>query len=183
MRTKIEELNLVVDEADCLVSETQLNSAIDKMAINISKDLEDKIPLVMCVMNGGLIPTAALLKRLKFPLELDYIQATRYGMSTTGNELEWLSYPQLSVQGRNILVVDDIFDQGHTLLAICNWLKEKGAANVYTATIINKLHDKKIDMTPDYVGIDVEDRFLFGYGMDYQGFFRNLQGIYAVKGS
>lgn len=183
MNKKVEDLNKVVAEADCLVSETQLNQALDNMAQAISKDLSDKIPLVMCVMNGGLIPTGALLQRLNFPLELDYIHATRYGMETKGEELEWLSYPQLSLQNRNILVIDDIFDQGHTLQAICNWLQEKGASSVASATIINKLHDKKVDMTPDYIGLDVEDRFLFGYGMDYQGFFRNLQGIYAVKGS
>ena len=183
MKTKIDELNTVLHEADCLVSDQELNTALDTMAVNITKDLENRIPLVICVMNGGLIPAAALLSRLTFPLELDYIHATRYGMETEGNELEWISYPQLSIKDRDILIIDDIFDQGNTLQAISEWFKKQGAENVYTATVINKLHDRKIDMMPNYVGLDVEDRFLFGYGMDYQGFFRNLQGIYAVKGS
>lgn len=184
MNPKINELNTLLSEADCLVNAEQIHAVLDTMAQQITKDLSDKIPLVICVMNGGLIPSAALLERLHFPLELDYIHATRYGMETEGDALKWLSYPQSSLKDREILVIDDIFDQGHTLLAIKDWFNDQGAKNVYTATIINKLHDRKIEsMRPDYIGIDVEDRFLFGYGMDYQGFFRNLPGIYAVKGS
>lgn len=183
MNYTIEELNTILNEADCLVDKTQLHTVLDKMASQITADLGNKIPLVICVMNGGLIPAAALLERMTFPLELDYIHATRYGMATEGNALKWLSYPQSDIKGREVLILDDIFDQGHTLLAIQNWFKEHGAANVSTATVVNKVHDRKVDMTPDYVGIDVEDRFLFGFGMDYKGFFRNMPGVYAIKGS
>lgn len=183
MTNTINDLNKILDEADCLVDETKLNDALDKMATQITAELSDKLPLVLCVMNGGLIPTAALIERLNFPLELDYIHATRYGMETEGASLNWLSYPQTSLKNRNILVVDDIFDQGHTLQAITQWLEAQDTSSVYTATVINKLHDRKTDMTPDYIGTDVADRFLFGYGMDYKGFFRNLKGIYAIKGS
>ncbi|ETX09751.1 hypoxanthine phosphoribosyltransferase [Marinomonas ushuaiensis DSM 15871] len=183
MTNTINELNKILDEADCLVDETKINEALDKMASQITADLSDKLPLVLCVMNGGLIPTAALIERLNFPLELDYIHATRYGMETEGTQLNWLSYPQTSLKNRHVLVVDDIFDQGHTLEAIQKWLEEQGTSSVHTATIINKLHDRKTNMQPDYVGTDVVDRFLFGYGMDYKGYFRNLKGIYAIKGS
>ncbi|GGN32680.1 MULTISPECIES: hypoxanthine-guanine phosphoribosyltransferase [Marinomonas] len=183
MTNTINDLNKILDEADCLVDEVKLNEALDKMASQISADLADKMPLVLCVMNGGLIPTAALIERLHFPLELDYIHATRYGMETEGASLNWLSYPQTSLKNRHILVIDDIFDQGHTLQAIVNWLEQQGTSSVYTATVINKLHDRKTNMTPDYIGTEVADRFLFGYGMDYKGFFRNLKGIYAIKGS
>lgn len=183
MTNTINELNKILDEADCLVDETKINEALDKMANQITADLSDKLPLVLCVMNGGLIPTAALIERLDFPLELDYIHATRYGMETEGASLNWLSYPQTSLKNRHILVIDDIFDQGHTLEAIQKWLEEQDTSSVYTATIINKLHDRKTNMTPDYIGTDVADRFLFGYGMDYKGYFRNLKGIYAIKGS
>ncbi|MCO4786000.1 MAG: hypoxanthine-guanine phosphoribosyltransferase [Marinomonas atlantica] len=178
----IDELNSILDEADCLINETQLSEALDKMAQQISADLSDKMPIVICVMNGGLLPTAALLQRLQFPLELDYIHASRYGLETTGSDLNWTRYPQAEFKGRDILIVDDIFDQGHTVEAIIQWFEANGAKTVYSATVINKLHDRKVEMRPDYIGLDVEDRFLFGYGMDYQGYFRNLQGIYAVKG-
>lgn len=178
----IDELNSILSEADCLVSEAQLNEALDKMALQITDDLADKQPIVICVMNGGLLPTGALLQRLQFPLELDYVHASRYGMNTSGSELNWTRYPQTDFKGRDVLIVDDIFDQGHTVEAIIKWFEDNGAQNVYSATVINKLHDRKVDMRPDYIGLDIEDRFLFGYGMDYQGYFRNLQGIYAVKG-
>ncbi|MEP3351432.1 MAG: hypoxanthine-guanine phosphoribosyltransferase [Marinomonas sp.] len=183
MTNTITDLNKILDEADCLVDEAELNTALDKMAAQITTDLSDKLPLVLCVMNGGLVPTAALIERLNFPLELDYIHATRYGMDTEGATLNWLSYPQTSLKDRTILVIDDIFDQGHTLQAIQKWLEQQEANSVYTATVINKLHDRKTNMTPDYIGTDVADRFLFGYGMDYKGFFRNLKGIYAIKDS
>lgn len=178
----INELNSILSEADCLVSEAQLNEALDKMAAQITDDLADKLPIVICVMNGGLLPTGALLQRLQFPLELDYVHASRYGMNTSGSELNWTRYPQADFKGRDVLIVDDIFDQGHTVEAIIKWFEENGAQNVYSATVINKLHDRKVEMRPDFIGLDIEDRFLFGYGMDYQGYFRNLQGIYAVKG-
>ncbi|MBJ7550487.1 hypoxanthine-guanine phosphoribosyltransferase [Marinomonas ostreistagni] len=178
----IDELNSIMSEADCLISEEELNHALDKIAKQITDDLSDKLPLVICVMNGGLLPTGALMQRLQFPLELDYVHASRYGMETSGSTLNWTRYPQTDFKGRDVLIVDDIFDQGHTLEAIIKWFEENGAKNVYSATVVNKLHDRKVDMRPDYNGLDVEDRFLFGYGMDYQGYFRNLQGIYAVKG-
>jgi hypoxanthine phosphoribosyltransferase len=182
MNQKINELNTLLEEADCLVNTKQINDALDIMAQKITNDLSKKIPLVICVMNGGLIPSAALLERLHFPLELDYIHATRYGMETEGSSLKWLNYPQSELKNRDILVIDDLFDQGHTLQAIKQWFQDQGANKVYTATIANKVHNRKVEnMRPDYIGLNVEDRFLFGYGMDYQGYFRNLPAIYAVK--
>lgn len=183
MALTLNDLNEILNDADCLVDEGTLNLALDKMATQITADLADKLPLVLCVMNGGLVPTAALIERLNFPLELDYIHATRYGMETEGAALNWLSYPQSSLKDRHILVIDDIFDQGHTLQAIIKWLEQQGTSSVHSATVINKLHDRKTDIVPDYIGTDVADRFLFGYGMDYKGYFRNLKGIYAIKGS
>lgn len=183
MINKINDLNIILDESDCLIDAQQIDIALDNMAKQITTDLADKLPLVICVMNGGLIPTAALIERLPFPIELDYVHASRYGMDTEGTNLKWMSYPQTDIKDREILIVDDIFDQGHTLQAIIEWFEAQGAKNVFSATIVNKLHDRKVEMTPDYIGLDVEDRFLFGFGMDYKGAFRNLKGIYAIKGS
>lgn len=183
MADTINELNKILDEADCLVDEAKINEVLDKMANQITTDLSNKLPIVLCVMNGGLIPTAALIERLNFPLELDYVHATRYGMETKGTSLNWFSYPKINLKNRHILVIDDIFDQGHTLKAILKWLEEQETSHVYTATIVNKLHNRKANITPNYIGIDVVDRFIFGYGMDYKGFFRNLKGIYAIKDS
>ncbi|MGO3344796.1 MAG: hypoxanthine-guanine phosphoribosyltransferase [Marinomonas sp.] len=183
MINKINELNTILEESDCLIDANQIDIALDKMATQITADLKDKMPLVICVMNGGLIPTASLIERLPFPIELDYVHASRYGMETEGTKLKWMSYPQTDIIDRDVLIVDDIFDQGHTLQAIIEWFEKQGAKSVFTATVINKLHDRKVDIAPDYIGLDVEDRFLFGFGMDYKGAFRNLKGIYAIKGS
>lgn len=169
-------------QADCLVSSEEISQAYDNMAEAISEVLADKTPLVLCVMRGGLVPTGQLLNRMDFPLEIDYIHATRYGMALKGGEIEWRVRPASETAGRHVLIIDDIFDEGHTLQAIYNTLSNGGAAKVYTATLINKLHNRKVDFQPDFIGVEVEDRFLYGCGMDYQGYFRNLNAIYAVRG-
>lgn len=182
MTTTAAEAQRVHDEADCLINAEQLATALDRMASDITERLQDSDPLVLAVMNGGMVPAAELLIRLNFPLQMDYIHATRYGNETVGRELVWKVYPSTPVEGRTVLIIDDIFDQGHTLAAICEYLKAQGAGEVLTAVTVNKLHDRKVKFQPDFVGLDVEDRFLYGFGMDYQGYFRNTLGIYAVKG-
>ncbi|OMH32742.1 hypoxanthine-guanine phosphoribosyltransferase [Motiliproteus sp. MSK22-1] len=182
MTLSSDEINAIHNEADCLATADQLDQALDSMAQDIKKELADSCPLVLSVMNGGLIPTAQLILKLDFPLELDYLHATRYGDAVEGAELEWKVYPATSIENRTVLVVDDIFDQGHTLEAVCKYLSAKGAKQVLSAVVINKLHDRKVDFRPDYIGLEIEDRFLYGFGMDYKGYLRNANGIYAVKG-
>ncbi len=151
------------------------------MAVAISNEISTEMPIVVCVLNGGLIPMAQLLLHLQFPLETDYLHATRYGKQTLGTHLSWQARPTHELTNRTILVVDDIFDEGYTLEAICNYLQDLNTKKVYSAALLNKLHDRKVAYRPDFIGINVEDRFLYGFGMDYQGYFRNVDGIYAVK--
>jgi hypoxanthine phosphoribosyltransferase len=154
------------------------------MAEAISERLADADPVVLCVMNGGLIPTGRLLPLLHFPLQLDYAHATRYGAETRGGGLLWLVRPVMPLQDRTVLVVDDILDEGHTLAAIMDHCLEQGAKEVLSAIVVNKLHERKArpGLTGDFVGLQAPDRFLFGYGMDFQGYWRNAPGIYAAKG-
>ena len=177
-----EEIKKIELESDCLCDAVKLNSVLDLLAEKISSDLKDKDPLILCVMTGGIIPVGHLATRLTFPLQLDYIHATRYRGETHGGELHWLQEPSLSLQDRNILIVDDIFDEGITLLEIDKYCKEKGAASVYSAVLVNKIHDRKVNFKPDYIGLDIEDRYLFGFGMDYKNYLRNINAIHAVKG-
>ncbi len=172
----------VHDEANCLVTGEQLKSAIKLMAKAISNQISTEVPIVICVLNGGMIPMAQLLLHLQFPLEIDYLHATRYGKQTIGTHLSWHAQPTQDLSDRTILVVDDIFDEGYTLEAICNYLQDSSCKRVYSAVLLNKLHDRKVAYQPDFIGLDVEDRFLYGFGMDYKGYFRNIDGIYAVKG-
>ncbi len=184
VESNLEQINKVFAEADCLCTKEQLDVALDKMAAEITEELGDKLPVVYCVMNGGLITTGHLLTRLTFPLQVDYIHATRYRGETTGGELYWRVPPEVNMEGRHVIIVDDILDEGHTLAAILEYCKEQGAEAVYSAVLIDKQHDRKAqpDMKANFTGLEVEDRYLFGFGMDYQGFLRNVPGIYAPKG-
>jgi len=173
---------LALQEADCLHTNTQVQAALDKMAQGITAKLEHNDPLVLCVMTGGLVPAGHLLTRLNFPLQIDYIHATRYRGETSGSHLQWLVRPTHSIRGRVVLIIDDIYDEGITMSEIVEYCWSEGAAEVYVAVLINKLHNHKHPLKVDFVGLETPDRYLFGYGMDYKGYLRNAPGIYAVKG-
>lgn len=172
----------VFDKADCLHNLQAVETALDKMAISITQQLKDSNPLIICVMVGALIPTGHLLTRLNFPLEVDYIHATRYRDQTRGGDLHWLVEPRQSLKNRTVLIVDDILDGGITLAAIIDYCKQAEAAEVLTAVMVNKVREREPggDFIPDFVGLETEDRYLFGFGLDYKGYLRNAPGIYAV---
>jgi len=172
----------VLNEADCLFNQADVECAFDSMAIAIEYDYKDKNPIIMCVLTGAIIPMGHLLTRIKFPLQIDYIHATRYENGIAGGNIKWISEPILEIKNRNILLVDDILDEGKTLQEIIRYCVQKQAKSIKTAVLINKLHDRKENIKADYVGLNVEDRYLFGYGMDYKSYLRNAPGIYAVKG-
>ncbi|MFQ5469015.1 MAG: hypoxanthine-guanine phosphoribosyltransferase [Gammaproteobacteria bacterium] len=171
----------VLDRSDCLYTENEVANAIDKMSVSITEVLGNTDPIVLCIMQGGLIPAGLLLSKLRFPLQVDYIHATRYAGNTQGGDLTWIVEPSVDLAERTVLLVDDILDEGITLAAIKQYCQGKGADVVLSATLVNKLHDRKNDMKADFVGLDVEDRYVFGCGMDYKGYLRNISGIYAVN--
>ncbi len=178
------EVQQVMDEADMLYTPAQIDQAMDTMAEGISRDLSDANPVVFSVMNGALVLTGQLVTRLNFPLELSYLHATRYRGATTGSDLDWRAFPAQDVQDRSVLIVDDIYDEGGTLAAIVDHCYEAGAKEVRIAVLVNKEHDRKVrpDMRIHYEGLKCVDRYIFGFGMDYKGYWRNAPGIYAVKG-
>lgn len=177
-----ETLRQIRDEAEMLHGPEAVTGALDRMADEITAALDGTLPIVICVLNGGIIPTGHLLTRLAFPLETDYLHATRYRGKTTGDrEIVWLCKPHLNLQERTVLLVDDILDEGHTLKAISGYCRDSGAAQVYTAVLVEKHHDRRVSgMTADFVGLAVEDRYVFGCGMDYKGYLRNLNGIFTL---
>ncbi len=177
----LEELSKVKNGADCLWDADQLADVYDRMAQEISSDMAQLNPLVLCVMNGGLFFTAELVKRMNIVLEMDYVHATRYQGETEGGEMTWICFPEDKIVNRDILLVDDILDIGITLNAIRQACLKAGAKSVRSAVLTIKQHDRQIDsVEAEYVGVPVEDRYVFGCGMDYKGYFRNLDGIYAV---
>lgn len=177
-------MRALMDDADCLITQQQVEQALDRMAEAITRDLGDKLPVFYCVMNGGLITTGHLLTRLGFPLEVDYIHATRYRSQLHGGELFWRVSPEVPMAGRHVVIVDDILDEGSTLAAILDYCAEAKAASVTTAVLVDKQHDRKAvpGLGADYCSLQVADRYVFGFGMDYKGYWRNAPGIFAPKG-
>lgn len=172
----------IYKKATCLYSKQEIDLALDDMADAIHTKLENSNPVLLCVMIGSLIPAGNLLPRLDFPLELDYVHATRYQGATTGGELEWLVKPRTSLRDRTVLIIEDILDGGLTLTAIVNYCREQGAREVFTAVLLDKQATRVAGGLPkaDFTGISMQDGFVFGYGMDYQGYLRNAPGIYVV---
>lgn len=167
--------------ADLIHSESAVQTALAEVAARIGERLADKNPLVLCVMTGGVIFCGQLLPKLQFPLDFDYLHATRYGPETQGGKISWRMAPWTSVKGRSVLVVDDILDEGVTLAAVKDSLLRLGAAEVLLAVFTDKQNGKPKPIAADFVGLAVPDRFVFGFGMDVDGAWRNLPAIYAMK--
>lgn len=172
----------VYEKSSCLFTTNEVEAALDRMAINIHEVLQDENPVLLCVMVGGLVLMGNLLPRLDFPLEVDYVHATRYRGATTGGEIVWKVKPSTNLAGRTVLVVDDILDGGITLAAIINQINELGAKKVYSAVLVDK-YRKRVEnglKDADFVGLQIEDHYIFGYGMDYNEYLRNAPGIFVV---
>ncbi|RDI46042.1 hypoxanthine-guanine phosphoribosyltransferase [Aquicella lusitana] len=181
----ITKIQSILEEAECLYSFDEINEALDRMAKEITHALKDKNPIILCVMTGALITTGHLLTRLHFPLEIDYIHATRYRGTTRGGDLHWLVEPRQSLKDRTVLIIDDIMDGGLTLAAIIDYCKQAKANAIYSAVMVSKKRTREpgVDFEPNFVGVTTEDKYLFGFGLDYEEYLRNVPGIYAVNSS
>lgn len=176
-----QQLKTFLGEVDELYNLQQINHALEEMALLISRDYENKNPLVIGVMNGAIVTLGHLLPKFPFLLEVDYCHASRYGVKTTGGDIQWSAHPRKSLNGRHVLLVDDIFDEGVTLKHIAAYCKEQGAISVKTAVLLNKHHARKVEnFTVDYTALPVDDRYVFGFGLDYKGYYRNAPGVYAI---
>lgn len=178
----LEQIHDVLSKSTQLYSAEEVEKAIDKMAEKIDTHLSETNLICITVLVGGLNLTGALLKRLHFPMEIDYAHATRYRGGTRGKELVWIAKPTKNLAGRNVLIIDDILDGGITLSKVIEYVKEQGAKNVYTAVLIEKQCEREQDIITqaDFTALTVDDRFIYGYGMDYKEYLRNAPGIYAV---
>ena len=173
----------ILDTADVLFTEEQCDEALAQMAAKITEDLGDKYPLVLPVMGGAVVFTGKLLPLLRFPLDFDYVHVSRYGDKLEGGNFSWTRAPQSQkIEGRDVLILDDILDEGQTMRVIKEQVMAMGAKSCSCAVFANKLLDHEKPITADYVGLDVPNRYVFGYGMDVSGAWRNLAAIYALKG-
>ena len=172
-------------KSELLVERAELEQAIAAMAVPIARDYAGEVPVYLTIMHGAL-PFAGLLAlelgAHGLDLEFDYLHATRYRGATSGGELVWKHRPATALYGRRVLLVDDILDEGHTLLAVKQWCREQGATDVRIAALSVKRHDRCVEgVQADYMGVEVADRYVFGFGMDYYEQGRNLPGIHALK--
>lgn len=166
--------------ADCIHDRAVLAAAITRIAGEIDAALAGQGAVFLTIMQGGLPFAGQLATHISAPLVFDYIHATRYRGQTTGGELHWLHRPRTSLQGETVLLVDDIVDEGHTLSQVRDYCLEQGAARVLIAALCEKRHGRGTGIRADFVGVEVPDRYVFGYGMDYHEQGRNLPAIYAV---
>jgi hypoxanthine phosphoribosyltransferase len=183
--TDATEADRILREADCVHDAAAVQEAYGRLAAQIRAAYAGRNPLVLCVMVGGLAPTAGITGRLEFPLELDYLHATRYRGTTQGGGLVWKRQPDAArIAGRHVLVIDDILDEGHTLVAIRQALTGFDPASLKVAVLCEKTHDRRAaGAHAEFVGLTVPDRYVFGCGMDCREYWRQLPAIYAMKGS
>src|SRR3990167_2657566 len=177
-----DEIRNVFSRSKCLFSKPEVETALDQMAQKMNHSLADKNPIFLCVVIGGIVPMGSLLPRLDFPLEVDYIHATRYRNTTTGREVTWKVKPQAALKNRTVVIVDDILDGGITMAEIVQYCREQAPREILTAVLVEKNNSRINGGLPnaDFHGLRVDNHYAFGYGMDYKGYLRNAPGIYRV---
>lgn len=175
------EMQKVLNEAECLYNEEEMDEALNSLAKDLNEQLRDKNPLILCVLKGAIVTAGKLLPKLNFPLELDYIHASRY-RKDQGYDLSWYAKPQKSLEGRTVVLLDDIIDEGLTLACLTDYCKKEGAKEVLSAVLIDKNRTRAQSglSSADFVGLKIPNKFIIGYGLDYDGYFRNMPGIFVM---
>ena len=175
------------ENCELVFDNSAINNALNRLADKLNKQLVNDNPVVLCVMQGGLVFAGQIIPKLKCMLEVDYIHATRYSNLTTGGQINWISYPVTSLKNRTVLILDDILDEGITLQAIVDYCVSQGAEKVVSAVLLKKDHDRcpqldslKANLSGN-IALTVADDYVFGFGMDYEGKYRQLDSIYALS--
>jgi len=182
VKADTEKLEAVFAQAECIFTLAEVEAALDVIIAQITADFSGKNPLVLGVMNGALACMGYMLPRLPFLLEMDYVHATRYQGKEEGSDLVRKRRPHVSMQGRHVILIDDILDCGITLAALQDYCQHAGAASVVIAVLGEKqIANHQAMVAADYVALKIPDRYVFGYGMDYQEYWRNAPGIFACK--
>ncbi len=170
-----------LQSAELVCSAASVAQGVQRVAAEITLELAAENPLVLSVMGGAVVFTGQLLPQLRFPLEFDYLHLTRYANTTRGGTIEWKVFPRSPLAGRVVLVVDDILDEGYTMAEIRDRMLAAGASRFYCAVFADKDLGKAKPITPDFVGVKLPNRYVFGFGMDVEGAWRNLPEIYAIR--
>lgn len=164
-----------------LVDTATVRAAVAQQAARLRPRLAGTNPLILTVMQGGVYYSVWLTLALDIPLELEYVHLSRYRQERSGGRIDWIRGPQAGMAGRRVLVVDDILDEGATLLAVREACLAAGAETVLTTVLVRKRRAARTAAVPDlYVALEVPDEFVVGCGLDYAGRWRNLPALYAL---
>ena len=168
-----------------LVSEEEIEEITKRIADRINEDYKDsgKQLLIVCILKGSLMFTASLMKRINLPVEVDFMKVSSYGAGTksSGNIIIKLNLERKDLPERDILIVEDIVDSGRTLNALTTHFREIGVKSVRTCTLLDKPSRREVDFKADYVGKEIPDEFVVGFGLDYNELYRNLPYIGVLK--
>ena len=177
------EINFVINSASLLVDTQAIQRCIDKLASKLTDEYQGRNPICLVAMKGGLIFAGQLLTRLDFLLQVEYCHPTRGRQDILESEMAWKTRPPASIKNRDVLIIDDIYDEGHTLVSIAMKCEQMGAKSVGVVVLVSKKHDRKIPIPASSIhcGFEVPDKFVFGFGLDYKGFFRNCNCIYMIE--
>lgn len=175
-----EQTEQILQAADLIYSAETIEKTVQRLADEITETLSDQYPFVLCVMKGSVVFSGHLLPKLVFPLNFDYVQVSRYHNGTAAGEIDWMVFPQEDLQDRTVLVIDDILDEGITLEEIRKKVLGCGARSFYSAVLVDKDIGKVKSFRADFVGLTLPNRYVFGFGMDIHGAWRNLPAIYAL---
>lgn len=169
-------------DAVIVATETEVEHAYQRLAAELQRFVSAGDCILIGIMMGGMIPMVRLAGMLSGDFSMDYCQVSRYRGAEQGGELEWLQAPHLGLDGRTVLLVDDIYDEGLTLEYVATRCSELGAEQVVSTVLVQKQHERSVgQVPPDFVGLSVADHYVFGCGMDYRHRWRNLPAIYALK--
>ena len=176
----MENVKIKDKEFALFISEEKILEQIDSVAEKINRDLAGKDPLFVCVLNGAFMFAADLMKRVHIPSEISFVKLSSYqGTSSTGKLKELIGLNE-NIEGRSIVIVEDIVDTGYTMVSIIEQLKKMNPSDIRIATLLHKPNALKVDLTLDYVAMEIPNDFILGYGLDYDGYGRNLANIYKI---
>jgi hypoxanthine phosphoribosyltransferase len=172
----------ILKSSTLIADQREVKMAVDRLAEAVNAYYGDREIILLIVMTGAVMPAAWLASKLKMPIQMDFVHATRYAGQTEGGEIEFRVPPRLNLEGHDVLIVDDIYDIGLTLQMIEGYCESRGANSVNSAVLVRKIHDRETTGNlPEFIGMEVEDKYIFGCGMDVYEHWRHLDEIRALE--
>lgn len=168
-------------EFDLFLSEQQILNAIDDIAKKMNNDLEGKDPLFICVLNGSFMFAAELMKRVNVPAQISFVRMSSYQGTESTGELKEVYGLDENIENRTLVILEDIVDTGFTMSKMIDQLKSKSPKEIKIATLLFKPNALKVKLNLDYVALEIPNDFIVGFGLDYDGYGRNLADIYKIK--